>query len=114
MSHSSRKYSAGVSWEDVSTYVREHTRSTGYRADVLLVAEGAPGGHSYAEVHLRPAGAPSTAPAVLIARGPFPGRQVDRQMSLLLHLVAQAYEDLEQNAWLWSPQARRAARGEDG
>lgn len=106
------KYAPDINFEDVSTYVREHTRSTGHRAIILLLAGVGPGGCDVAEVRLLPVGAPESAQAQVITRGPFPSKQISRQMSLLLHLVAQAYSELDSNPWLWSPERRAAVRGE--
>lgn len=106
------KYAPDISWEDVSTYVREHIRSTGYTADIVLCPDYGPNGDTFAEVHLRPADSPRSTPGTVTTRGPFPLRQVSRQMSILLHLVALAYRELEANPWLWTPDERKKARGE--
>lgn len=109
---SKNKYAPDISWEDVSSYVRDHTRSSGYQAVVLLVAGQGVGGGDYAEVRLYPLGTPTTGTPSIVTRGPFPSRQISRQMSIVLHLVAQAYNELTANPWLWSPERRLAARGE--
>lgn len=96
------KYAPDISFEDVSTYVREHECSTGHRAIIVLVPGRGIGGSDYAEVWLLPKDAPDHEPPTVKTRGPFPARQISRQMSLLLHLVAQAYQELEANPWLWS------------
>ena len=109
---SKNKYAPDVSWEDVSSFVREHTKQTGYQAHIVLCPLYGPNGDTYAEVHLRPLGATVHEPATLYTRGPLPLRQVSRQMSCILHLVAQAYEELACNPWLWTPAERARARGE--
>ena len=106
------KYSPDINFEAVSTYVREHTRSTGYRAVILLLPGRGPGGADMVEVRLVPEASPDTTPTPIITRGPFPTKRIGAQMSVLLHLVAQAYQELDTNPWLWSPEKRRAARGE--
>ena len=111
---SRNKYTPDISWEDVSTYVREHECSTGYRAVVLLLAGRGPGGCSYVEVRLVQTDEPDTAPTSLVCRGEFPERAVARQMRCVLHVVAQAYEMLDRNPWLWTADRRRAARGDEG
>lgn len=111
---SKQKYAPDLTFEDVSTYVREHERSTGYQAIIMLLAGKGYGGCDMAEVRLLPVGAPASTPAQIAARGPFPTRNISRQMSCLLHLVAQAYEDLNRNPWLWTPAERAKARGEIG
>ena len=109
---SKAKYAPDINFEDISTYVREHRRSTGYDACIVLHSGTGPGGADWAEVRLVPASSTALSAAEIVTRGPFPSRNVSRQMSALLHLVAQAYADLEAHPWLWSPEQRKAARGE--
>jgi hypothetical protein len=106
------KYAPDINFQDISTFVREHKRSTGYDATILLHSGTGPGGTDWAEVRLHPEGTLPTVQTGLIARGPFPSKSQSRQMSVLLHLVAQVYRDLENQPWLWAPERRKAARGE--
>jgi len=104
---SRNKYAPDIGWEDVSTYVRQHTRSTGYRAVIVLLAGRGVGGGDYVEVRLVPEAAPDTTGTPFITRGPFPSKQISRQMSAVLRTVADAYALLEASPWLWSEAQRR-------
>ena len=106
------KYAPDISFADVSTYVRQHRDATGIDAVIVLHSGNGPGGTDWAEVRLVPVGKGASYPSEVVRSGPFPTRQIARQMSVLLHLVASAYADLEATPWLWSPEMRRAARGE--
>lgn len=102
------KYAPDINFEAVSTYVREHERSTGHQAVIVLLPGKGYGGADMVEVRLYPSGAPPTGPSEVVARAPFPTRRINAQMSVVLHLVAQAYEDLARNPWLWSEERRKA------
>jgi hypothetical protein len=107
------KYAPDINFEDVSTYVREHERSTGYRAIIVLVPGRGIGGGDYVEVWLVPSAAPDHTTPTVKTRGPFPTRQIGRQMSALLHTVALAYQELEANPWLWTlDRVRRVTQSE--
>lgn len=106
------KYRPDISWEDYVAYCRAHADETGYNAYLVVRAEAGPGGEAYAEAHLLPVGTPLLLPGAVHTRGPWPMRNVSRHVSIALHLAAQAYAELEAHPWLWSPEQRRAARGD--
>lgn len=107
------KYKPDISLDDVRNYADEHARSTGYAATITIEFVPALRTEAKATVSLRPLGAGMQAAPVVQRSGPLPLRQTARQMSCLLLVLAQAYEELEMNPWLWAPEVRRRVRGED-
>ena len=107
------KYRPDVSLDDVRNYIDEHTRATHYAATIQIEFPPALRQDAKATVQLRPVGAGLSHQPLVQTCGPLPLRAASRQMSALLHLVAQAYAELDTNPWLWAPEKRRQARGEE-
>lgn len=110
---SKRKYAPDLNWEDLSTFVRDQRDATGSSCVVVLHFQNGPGATDWAEARIVPPLDVDIHKAQVVARGAVPARQTSRIVPVLLHLVAQAYRDLEAFPWLWSDQRRKAARGED-
>lgn len=107
------KYATDIGWEALSTYVRDHRATTGLDCHVVLHFGDGPGGDDWAEARILSPGRLTSSQPTVTVRGKVPGRQISRVVSALLHLVAQAYQELELSPWLWAPERRRAARGEE-
>lgn len=107
------KYRPDVSLDDVRDFAIEHARSTHYAATIQIEFPPALQHEAKATVQLRPLGAGLSGAPVVQTSGPVPIRAQARQMSALLYIMAQAYQELEINPWLWSPEVRRKARGEE-
>lgn len=106
------KYKPDVSLEDVREYIDAHTRETHICATIVLEFPATLRTEARATVHLRAVGEGLSGPSLVQTSGPLPLRAQARQMSALLHLVAQAYAELDTNPWLWAPEKRRRARGD--
>jgi len=106
------KYAPDLNIEDLSTFVQEHRRATGYDCTITLHLGTGVGGTDYAEAALRPVGHRGATESPIITRGPLKGRRQAAIFAVLLHLAAQAYADLEAYPWLWTPEKRAEARGE--
>lgn len=107
------KYASDLSMEDVSKYVAQMREQTGQTAVVVLHFGDGPCGKDWAEVRVVPWPAGRLEDARVIQRGEMPGRSVARVPRILLHLIAQAFDQLESVPWLWSEERRRRARGDD-
>lgn len=106
------KYRPDVSLEDVREYIDVHTQESHVCATIVLEFPPTLRTEARATVHLRAAGEGLFGPSLVQVAGPVPLRAQARQMSALLHLVAQAYAELDANPWLWAPEKRRQARGD--
>lgn len=109
---SARKYLPDIGWESVIEYITEHSISTGVGAYVAIVPTYATNPVAYAEVRLYDLAAGPGSVPVVVRRGEYPHRSPTRQGAAVLHLVAQAYADLDNDPWLWPASRRRAARGD--
>lgn len=110
---SAKKYLPDITWEEVRRVIEQHRQVTKYdaRVQVRFMPTGAP--VAVAEVLLVPLGCTNLTTPVVHVRGEFPHKSPSRAVSAVLRLVYEAYGELERNKWLWAPEARRKARGEE-
>ena len=104
---SRNKYQPDCSWEDVVEYINGHTRATGAGCYVRLFAQSVNTKETYCEVCLYDISYGITSRPIHIRRGPLPLRGIERLMRSVLHTVAQAYQDVEEDHWLWPERKRR-------
>lgn len=109
---SGRKYLPDIGWEAVMDYLRDQAEATGVGGYVSILPTYSKSPVAYAEVRLYDLSAGAGSTPIVVRRGEFPHRSPTRQGSCVLHLVAQAFADLENDPWLWPARRRRAARGE--
>lgn len=102
----------GTTWADIAECVPSWERDHGVRVVVEISWRANLSAGAYVDVRLCSAGWPEGSGELVRVRQPFPARKGSGQAGAVMHAIFSAFAELENNPWLWGPDARRKARGD--